>query len=245
MKTGQLVLFYQPKIDFKNNQIVGVEALIRWQHPTRGLIAPNEFIPVAEESGQIVDITKWAINHACKDISKWQAAGHGDVSVAINISIVDFRSGVLPQIVFKALSSHNINPNLLELEITESTIFEDTDHVQEQINKMSARGISFAIDDFGTGYSNLGYLNQFNVTILKIDQSFIRNIVDNSHNQHIVKAIISLSKSLAIENVAEGVEDLETADWLKINGCALGQGYYWAKPLSFVDFCQLLTKEYT
>ncbi|GHG04833.1 hypothetical protein GCM10017161_38080 [Thalassotalea marina] len=238
----QLRLLYQPKIDLNTNKIVGVEALTRWHHPERGVISPGDFISAAEESGQIVDITKWAINQACSDMAQWRKADIEDISVAINVSLVDFRSGALPQIIFKALNTNQISPHLLELEITESVIFDDADHVQEQIHKMNVKGVSFAIDDFGTGYSNLGYLSKFNVETLKIDQSFLKDIATNFHNQHIVKSIIKMSKSLHIENVAEGVEDEETAKWLRENDCSMAQGYHWAKPMAFNELVKFLEK---
>lgn len=237
---NEFTLYYQPKFDLKTNKIVGSEALIRWRHPEKGLIPPNIFIPIAEDSGLIVDITKLVIEKSCRDCAYWQQLGYSDISVAINISAVDFKKGNLPQLIFTELAKTNLSPHFLELEITESTIFDDLSHIQSQIEKIHQKGISFAIDDFGTGYSNLGYLNKFNVSVLKIDQSFIKKVATSEHEQHIVKAIIQMSKSLGINNVAEGIEDTATADWLKNAGCKIGQGYLWEKPLPLNDFINRL-----
>ena len=243
IKNNELYIHYQPKFDLQNNTVVGAEALIRWEHPERGLIPPNIFIPMAEESGIIVDITKFVIEKSCQDCMYWQSLGYSNISVAINLSAVDFRKGNLPQLIFTALANTGLSPHLLELEITESTIFDDLSHIQTQIRKIQQKGISFAIDDFGTGYSNLGYLNKFNVSVLKIDQSFIKKVATSEHEQHIVKAIIRMSNSLGIHNVAEGIEDKATAEWLYKAGCKIGQGYFWEKPLPLEAFVECLKKE--
>ncbi len=230
---NELALYYQPKIDLQSREIVGVEALLRWIHPEKGFLPPNDFIPIAEESGFITEISKWVISQACIDCKRWKAAGFANIGVAVNLSAIDFRRGNLPKIVNKALTISQLPPHALELEITESTIFDDVNQIQNQIQQLQSKGVSFAIDDFGTGYSNLGYLSQFNVSTLKIDQSFVRNIIRNNHDQHIVKAIIDMSKSLGIRNVAEGIEDEDIANWLKQQGCQVGQGYYWSKPCPY------------
>ncbi len=239
----QFTINYQPKINLHTNKIIGVEALIRWHHPDKGWVPPDQFIPIAEESGLIVDITKLLIKQACQDCMTWQKLGFNNIRVAINLSAVDFKRGNLPQIIFNTLNHTGMSPHLLELEITESTIFDDIKHIQAQIRKIQQKGISFAIDDFGTGYSNLGYLNKFNVSVLKIDRSFISKIADLEHEQHIVNAIIMMSKSLGIQNVAEGIEDAETAQWLCDAGCHIGQGYLWAKPLPLDEFIEYLQNE--
>ena len=234
----EFTLYYQPKINLKTNAIIGVEALIRWQHPEKGWLAPDQFIPIAEESGLIVEITKFVIKQACKDCMEWQALGYANINVAINISAVDFKRGHLPKTIFNSLAYTGMSPHLLEIEITESTIFDDLEHIQSQIRQIQQKGISFAIDDFGTGYSNLGYLDKFNVSVLKIDRSFINKVARSEHEQHIVNAIIMMSKSLGIQNVAEGIEDYETAQWLKNAGCQIGQGYLWEKPLPLQELIQ-------
>lgn len=236
-------VYYQPKFNLQTNKIIGVEALIRWHHETKGWIPPDQFIPIAEETGLIVDITKLVIQQACHDCATWHKLGYSDISVAINLSAVDFKRGNLPQLIFKTLNKTGLSPHMLELEITESTIFDDISHIQSQIRQLQQKGISFAIDDFGTGYSNLGYLNKFNVSVLKIDQTFVKKVATANHEQHIINAIIMMSKSLQIVNVAEGIEDEETALWLKGAGCQIGQGYFWAKPLPLADFLQRLKDE--
>ena len=239
----QFTINYQPKVNLQTNKVIGVEALIRWHHPDKGWLPPDQFIPIAEESGLIIDITKLLIKQACQDCMIWQNLGYNNIRVAINLSAVDFKRGNLPKIIFNTLNHTGMSPHLLELEITESTIFDDVEHIQAQIRKIQKKGVSFAIDDFGTGYSNLGYLNKFNVSVLKIDRSFISKISDLEHEQHIVNAIIMMSKSLGIQNVAEGIEDAETAQWLRDAGCQIGQGYLWAEPLPLDDFIEYLKNE--
>lgn len=231
-------LYYQPKIDLKKNQITGAEALIRWNSPTRGIVSPDVFVPIAEDSGLIVDITKWLILQACHDCQFWHEHGLDNLTVAINLSPVDFRRGNLPLIVLKALQVSGLSPHYLELEITESLIIDDVSSIQHQIQQLHSQGVSFAIDDFGTGYSNLGYLTKFNVSTLKIDKSFVSDIHQSAHGLLIVKAIINMSRSLGIHIVAEGVEDIEVADLLKSLKCEYGQGYYWSKPLQNDQFIQ-------
>jgi len=236
---NEFELYYQPKVDLNTNLITGAEALIRWHKPEQGLVTPDKFISIAEESGIIVDITKWIINEACKTCALWHAQGLDNLNIAINLSPVDFRKGNLPQIVLKALQAHRLSPHYLELEITESMIIDDVTHIQSQIQQLHSKGITFAIDDFGTGYSNLGYLKKFNVTTLKIDRCFVQNIHRSEHDLLIVKAIINMSRSLGISNVAEGVENEEASAVLVQLCCEYGQGYYWAKPLPAKAFITL------
>ena len=234
----QFEMYYQPKVDLATNQFVGAEALIRWRKGDT-IIYPNEFIPVAEESGLIVEIGRWALETACAECAKWQNDGLKGMTVAVNLSPVQFKRGNLPSHVFRALQKAVLDPNLLELEITESLFIEDAEHIERQIYLMVERGIYFAIDDFGTGYSNLNYLSKFNASSLKIDMSFVRNMEGNIQLQHIVNAIIKMSQVMELENVAEGVENAETAEILKAQGCLYGQGYYWSKPLPAAEFVKL------
>ncbi|WP_448548057.1 putative bifunctional diguanylate cyclase/phosphodiesterase [Thalassotalea fusca] len=238
----QLAVYYQPKIHLPTQRVVGAEALIRWIHPEKGFIPPDKFIPIAEESGQITEITKWVIENACLDCAHWHLQGYKHMSIAVNLSALDFRRGNLPHLVMKAVNASRLPANALELEITESIIFDDLARIQTQIRHLKHKGVSFAIDDFGTGYSNLGYLNKFNVSTLKIDRSFVHGLLSNEHDQHIVNAIINLSKSLGIDNVAEGIEDQQTAKWLLKRGCQIGQGYHWSKPLPAHEFLEYLAK---
>lgn len=243
IRNREFLVYYQPKVNLQTEKIVGVEALVRWQHPQKGWIPPNVFIPAAEEAGLISEITKFVLKTACRECVKWQQAGFKDISVAINLSAVDFKRGNLPQLISSTLAQTEMSPHLLELEITESTIFDDITYIQSQIRQLQQKGISFAIDDFGTGYSNLGYLEKFNVSVLKIDQSFVKKVAEAEHEKHIVNAIITLSKSLEIINVAEGIENEYTASWLRYAGCQIGQGYYWYKPMPYNELLTTLKTE--
>lgn len=234
----QFELYYQPKVHLATNQFVGAEALIRWRKDGT-LIYPNEFISVAEESGLIVEIGRWALETACAECAKWQKDGLKGLSVAVNLSPLQFKRGNLPNHVFRALQKADLDPNLLELEITESLFIDDTKHIEEQIFLMVERGVYFAIDDFGTGYSNLNYLSKFNASTLKIDMSFVRDMMGDMRLQHIVNAIIKMSHAMDLENVAEGIEDEQTAEILKTQGCVYGQGYYWSKPIPAAEFIKL------
>ncbi|MCC2604263.1 putative bifunctional diguanylate cyclase/phosphodiesterase [Planctobacterium marinum] len=242
LENREFELYYQPKVDLQSNTIVGAEALIRW-HKNGAIIPPNTFIPVAEESGLIVEIGKWVIETACEQCSEWHQLGFKGMTVAVNISSVQFKRGNLPNHVFRALQRFKLDPSMLELEITESLFIGNTDHIQQQIYSMVDKGVNFAIDDFGTGYSNLNYLSNFNASTLKIDMSFVRNMLTNLQQQHIVNAIIQMSRTMNLENVAEGVESAEIAAELKSLGCVYGQGYYWSPPLPAKDFVALLNSQ--
>ncbi|XOV80866.1 MAG: putative bifunctional diguanylate cyclase/phosphodiesterase [Aestuariibacter sp.] len=239
IENNEFELYYQPKVELQSNTIVGAEALIRW-HKNGGIVPPNDFIPVAEESGLIVEIGKWVIETACEQCAKWHKLGFKGMTVAVNISPVQFKRGNLPSHVFRALQKFQLDPSMLELEITESLFIDNAEHIKQQIYSMVEKGVNFAIDDFGTGYSNLNYLSNFNASTLKIDMSFVRNMLTNSQQQHIVNAIIKMSRAMNLENVAEGVETAEIAAELKSQGCVYGQGYFWAPPLPNKDFVNKL-----
>jgi diguanylate cyclase (GGDEF)-like protein len=242
IKKQEFELYYQPTVNLDTNQYVGAEALIRWRK-NGILIPPSEFIPVAEETGLIVEIGRWALETACAECAQWQKNGLKGITVAVNLSPLQFKRGNLPNHVFRALKNAKLDPSLLELEITESLFIDDVKHIEQQIFLMVERGIYFAIDDFGTGYSNLNYLSKFNASTLKIDMSFVQGMRGNLQQQHIVNAIIKMSHSMELENVAEGVEDAETAAILKAQGCVYGQGYYWSKPLPAAEFVKLAQSE--
>jgi len=233
-------LFYQPKVDLFSNTMVGAEALIRWRKGGSELISPAVFIPVAEASGLISEIGKWVLEKACADCKQWHEKGIGSLTVAVNLSPIQFRRGNLPSIVFRALKKADLDPSFLELEITESLFIDNTERISEQIYQIATKDISIAIDDFGTGYSNLNYLTKFNASTLKIDMSFVTDMVQVEQKQHIVNAVIKMSKEMGLENVAEGVEDLETVEKLKQFKCQYGQGYYWSKPLPNSEFIELV-----
>lgn len=240
---NEFILHFQPKVDLETDQIIGAEALIRWVSPEHGLVPPVVFIPLAEQAGVITDITHWVVEHSVIACKEWHVLGFNKLSVAVNLSAEDFKRGNLVTYTMSALHQASLPAHFLELELTESMLMDDINYIQKQINELRVFGISFAIDDFGTGYSNLGYLTKFNVCTLKLDRSFVMNICHSSNELQIVKAIIEMSKSLSITNIAEGIEDKETANILARLGCEVGQGFFWSKPLSQKDFVSLLKQK--
>ena len=243
IKNNEFVLHFQPKVDLTTEKIIGAEALIRWISPDHGFIPPTVFIPLAEQAGVITDITHWVLEHSVYACQKWHELGFNKLCIAVNLSAEDFKRGNLTAHTMTTLHQASLPAHFLELELTESILMDDIHHIQKQIDELRSFGVSFAIDDFGTGYSNLGYLTKFNVCTLKLDRSFVMNICQSSNELQIVKAIIEMSKSLNIANVAEGVEDKETADILTQLGCEVGQGYFWSKPLPQQEFIALLSEE--
>ena len=243
ISNNELVLHFQPKVDLATEQITGAEALIRWISPEHGFVPPTVFIPLAEQAGVITDITHWVIEQSVLACKQWHELGFNKLSIAVNLSAEDFKRGNLATHTMSALHQANLSAHFLELELTESMLLDDINYIQKQINELRAFGISFAIDDFGTGYSNLGYLTKFNVSTIKLDRSFVMNISNSTNELQIVKAIIGMSKSLGIINVAEGIEDKETAAILAELNCEMGQGYFWSKPLPQEDFIALLAEK--
>lgn len=240
LKENQFHLVFQPKILLENNTVVGAEALLRWIHPTHGFIGPDIFIPIAEKSGLIIDIGKWVIEQSCIACGKWSNAGYPDVSVAINMSIIQFNENGIVDQIKNSISSSGVKPNNIELEVTESLLLDDTTALRDTLDEIKQMGIQISIDDFGTGYSNLGYLKKMAVNTLKIDRSFIQYMEEEPHNKNIVKAIIQISKSLKLKVIAEGVETELVADSLRAMNCEIGQGYFWAKPLVEKEFLEFL-----
>lgn len=231
LQDDQFSLYYQPKIDLQQNRICGLEALLRWNHPEQGFISPATFIPLAESSGLIIQLGEWVIQDACKQAKQWLDAGILEFSVAVNISSIQFKRGNIDSIVLNALASAQLPPEYLELELTESLLIEDSDRLVHTLAVLRSEGVHFSIDDFGTGYSNLGYLKKFEVGALKIDQSFVRKMDDQTGDAAIVRAIIQMAASLGLTTIAEGVEDAGTAALLRSLGCNQAQGYYWARPM--------------
>ncbi|HEX5372678.1 MAG TPA: EAL domain-containing protein [Aquabacterium sp.] len=231
LEQGQFQLYYQPQVDLRTAQVVGAEALIRWHHPEQGLISPARFIPVAEESGLIVPIGDWVIEEACRQAAAWVAMGLPPMTVAVNLSAVQFRRGDVKQVVERALLQTGLDASLLELELTESLMISNPDAVQEQTRQLKALGVTLAIDDFGTGYSSLSYLKRFAVDKLKIDQSFVRDLDSDGDDAAIVRAIIQVAGSLGMKTIAEGVERDEIAQTLQRLGCEEAQGYLYARPM--------------
>ncbi|WP_390591806.1 putative bifunctional diguanylate cyclase/phosphodiesterase [Simiduia litorea] len=240
IKRREFRLHYQPKISLASGKWIGAEALLRWQHPEKGLLAPGIFMDLAEETGLIIDIGKWVLQEACTQCRIWHDQGFDSLDIAVNLSSVQFSRGNLEREVKKALRKSGLDGHYLELELTESLLLGDAENVRTQVDKLRAHGISFSIDDFGTGYSNLSYLSKFDIESLKIDQSFVRKILNSEQDLNITIAIINFAKSLGLTTVAEGIEDAKIMAKLKALGCDLGQGYYWSKPLDAEAFTQQL-----
>ena len=233
VERGELELFYQPQVELESGWIVGLEALIRWNHPKRGLMLPNAFIPIAETTGSIVPIGEWVIDHACQQIKAWDDLRIAPPTVAINISAAQFKlASQIDLIVAENLARYNVAPARLELELTESVLFETTQRHSEAFNRLRRIGVRLAIDDFGTGYSSLGYLRSFRVSRLKIDRRFITDVTTNADDVAIVRATIGLAHELGINVVAEGVETAGQRDFLIAAGCKFAQGYYFGEPVS-------------
>ncbi|UUY10619.1 EAL domain-containing protein [Pseudomonas sp. J452] len=233
---GEFVLHYQPIVDIHSGRLLAAEALIRWQHPVLGVIAPDRFIRVAEQSGLIVEIGEWVLNEACRQMMLWQAAGLPRFVVSVNLSAVQFLRGNLEALIGTALSRFGLNPSCLELELTESILLQDSAAFIDMLYRLKALGVKLSIDDFGTGYSNLAYLQRFRVDKLKIDQSFVRKLLGNAQDQAIVTAIIQMAKSLNLLTTAEGIEDESIRRLLAELGCDQGQGYLFARPLPAQEF---------
>jgi len=238
----QFVLMYQPKIDIKNNKVIGAEALIRWQHPQRGMIPPDDFIPQAEKSGLIVEIGDWVLDTACQQCKAWCKQELGDLTVAVNVSSKQFAKKDFYVKVENTLLNHKLSGSYLELEMTESMLIDNTDELRVILKNVHNLGVHLSIDDFGTGYSNLGYLKAFDIEYLKIDRSFIRDIQSNAKNKTLVRAIIQMAHGLEVKNIAEGVEDQETVNMLQQLECEIGQGYFWSKPLAADEFESFVTQ---
>ena len=240
LEQDQFHLHFQPQFSLAGGQIVGVEALLRWEHPELGAISPMEFIPVSEDCGLILPIGEWVIRTAVHQLQQWLDRGYPPMIMAVNLSAVQFRHRSLPDLVSSILADARLPAELLELELTESVAMHDPKGAIEVMNNLHARGIRMSIDDFGTGYSSLNYLKKFRVYKLKIDKSFIQDISTDSEDRAIVAAIISMSRSLGLKTIAEGVETVEQLDFLREQGCDEAQGYYFSKPLPVAQMDALL-----
>ncbi|MES3013465.1 MAG: EAL domain-containing protein, partial [Pseudomonadota bacterium] len=226
LKNDELYLLYQPQIDVASGQLVGVEALVRWRHPEHGIISPNEFIPLAEETGLIVPIGEWVLRTACLQATAWQKNGRRALRMAVNLSAKQFKDENLAQIVMSALADTGLEARLLELELTEGTLMDDAKATMVTLEQLRAIGVYLSIDDFGTGYSSMNYLKRFDVRALKIDKSFISGLPQDSENAAITRAIIAMAHGLRMVVVAEGVETDEQLLLLEQYGCDMVQGYY-------------------
>jgi diguanylate cyclase (GGDEF)-like protein len=242
LELNQLELHYQPKVDIGTSRIRSAEALLRWRHPTRGLVPPNVFIPIAEETGLIVPIGEWVLRDACRQVRAWIDSGMSPIRIAVNLSARQFRHVDLVSVVRSAIDEAGLQPGYVELELTESAIMDDAEKSAATLGILSTMGVHISIDDFGTGYSSLSYLRRFPLDKLKIDRSFVRDLMSNPDDASIVKAIISLAHNLRLRVVAEGVETAEQLNFLRELGCDQYQGYFCSPALPPPAFEALLQK---
>jgi diguanylate cyclase (GGDEF)-like protein len=243
LEKNQFELYYQPQVDAVSGRVIGMESLIRWFHPENGLVSPMEFIPVAEEMGLIVPIGEWVLHQACHRASEWNAAGHPDLKVSVNVSANQFKDPGFKASIVSALLSSGLSPRNLVLEITESMLMGDIDQLADLLREIKSLGVSFSLDDFGTGYSSLSYLKKFPIGELKIDRSFLLEVPANNDDNSIVRAIIAMAHSLGQVVVAEGVEEIEQLEFLRQHDCDIIQGYYYSKPLSQPEFSDYLASQ--
>jgi predicted signal transduction protein with EAL and GGDEF domain len=236
VKRDELRQFLQPKLDLATGQIIGAEALIRWQHPSRGWLPPGEFVPFAERSGRVGLITDWMINRAIETLARWQAEGREPIYIAVNISILDIRDTSLPVRVAQLLEKHGVNPALLQLEVTESRLMDSGLNPIAVLNALRDWGVRLAIDDFGTGHSSLAYLQHLPVDELKIDRSFVQEVHAEPRREALLRSIAGLGGGLGLTVTAEGVETEAELAVIRACGCHLVQGYLLAKPMDAPDF---------
>lgn len=241
LERGEFRLHYQPQIDLASGAVVGAEALIRWNHPERGTLAPEHFIAIAEESGLIVPIGAWVLREACRQAAAWRKSGLPQLVVAVNVSAIQFKRGDLEACVRQALEESGLPPACLELELTESILIHDADQVIATLQRLKLLGVMLSIDDFGTGYSSLSYLTRFKVDKLKIDRSFVCDIQNQPGNASMVRAIIQMARSLNLKTIAEGVEDKELVAFLRSQHCGEAQGYYYSRPIAAIEFAHYLS----
>lgn len=237
----ELSLAFQPQFNYQKEKLVGVEALLRWKHPEKGLISPDMFIPMAEHSLDIIPIGDWVLESVCQQLRHWHLGGYKDLRMAVNLSAVQLQDQNIVDRIAYLLDKYQIPPETMELEVTETSIMEDLEISRKQLHKIKDIGVTLALDDFGTGYSSLSYLKQFPFDKIKIDKSFIEGLPDNKENCVIVEAIVQIGKSFGLKVLAEGVETIEQENYLAEKGCQEGQGYYYSKPLSAQDFITHLT----
>jgi diguanylate cyclase (GGDEF)-like protein len=228
---NQLHLVYQPQVDYRDHRVVGVEALLRWQHPQHGFVAPDLFIPLAEQNGTIIPIGEWILDQTCRQLREWHDQGFSDLRMAINLSTVQLHHAELPRVVNNLMQVYRLPPKSLELEVTETGLMEDISTAAQHLLSLRRSGALIAIDDFGTGYSSLSYLKSLPLDKIKIDKSFVQDLLEDEDDATIVRAIIQLGKSLGMQVIAEGVETAEQEAYIIAQGCHEGQGYLYSKPL--------------
>lgn len=242
IENQEFCLYYQPKYKLQSGECCGMEALVRWEHPEKGIIPPDSFIPLAEETGLIVKLGNWIIETACTQLQSWQQAGYGVDNLSINISARQFHEVGLTELFARMLKEKSLNPANIELELTESTLVQNQQRAGEILAELNGMGLKIALDDFGTGYASMAYLKDFPIDTVKIDRSFVWGIPDSKEDMAIVKAINSLAEAMELDLIAEGVETQQQLDFLKQLGCQQGQGYLWSKPLAADDFEEQILK---
>jgi EAL domain-containing protein (putative c-di-GMP-specific phosphodiesterase class I) len=235
LRRNEFSLYYQPIVDLAANRLAGVEALIRWRHPEKGLVPPDGFIPIAEETGFIVDIGLWGLETACRQLAAWQAEGR-NLYMSINISGRQIPEGLPPQTLAEALARHGVEPGRLVLEITEGVLLADVPKALQWLTAVRELGLRLYLDDFGTGYSSLSYLKRFPVSTVKVDKSFVHDMHNDASDRALVEAVVAMAKSLGMSVVAEGVETVQQLDLLRAMGCRYGQGYYFSRPVPIEEF---------
>ena len=238
----QFALHVQPKVHLGSGKLVAGEALIRWEHPERGLVSPDAFIPAAEQSGLIVPIGQWVLREACRSLRRWQDDGLDIVRIAVNVSVEQFSPGRFPQEVRDALSDFDVDPSGLTLEITESLFVEESAKMRQDLIELHEMGVRLALDDFGKGFSSLGTLNQYAFDEIKIDRMFVKDVHEKEYSRKVVETIVGIAKSIGAETIAEGIESRVQADALLALGCKIGQGYFYSMPLDEEDFRWLLER---
>lgn len=231
IEKDEFVLFYQAQMDLETKKTVGFEALIRWNHPQRGLVNPDEFIYLAEETGLIIPIGKWVLKTACRQLKQWSDEGYTDISMAVNLSARQFKDKDFVKLVDETIEETGIDPRRLELEITESIALDDLEYTISTINDLKRTGVHFSLDDFGTGYSSMSYLKRLPVSNLKIDKSFLDTVMEDQSDQKIIQAIITLARNLNLHVVAEGVERFDQEQFLQEANCNMAQGFLYSKPI--------------
>ena len=242
LERKEFELHYQPKIDMATGEMHAMEALVRWRCPERGLVPPNDFIPIAEETGMIIPLGAWVLREACRQNREWQLSGLPKLRVAVNLSSYQFRQHNLPEFIARLLEETGMDASCLELEVTESVVMHNPADAAATLERLHAQGIHISVDDFGTGYSSLSYLKQFRLDTLKIDRSFVRDISENADDAAIVKSVIALAHSLRLRVIAEGVETTDQLDYLRMLGCDQYQGYLSSRPLPAAEFETMMRK---
>jgi diguanylate cyclase len=243
LERSEFLLHYQPQVNAITGRMVGVEALLRWQHPTRGMVSPVEFIPIAEETGAIIAIGAWVLRAACVEVKALQASSLVPVRVSVNLSAQQFRQKDLVEMVSQILKETELDPHQLVLELTETSVMEDIEAAVNTLQAFKAMGIEISIDDFGTGYSSLSYLRRLPLDVLKVDRSFVSQVTENDHDAAIATAVIAMAKSLKLKVIAEGVETEEQLAFLRQQGCYLIQGFLYSRPLPIADIQKLLVDD--